>query len=165
MTSSPGSMTASMVAIMHSVAPQQTVTFASGSQGMPLNGRGLAEDGRAPGDGVLVDAVLDRPAGGVLDLRRGVEVRHALAQVERAVLGGQPGHFADHRFGEELHSSRQHQDSFLSEKGCPWGPLSIVLPRPRRSVSPQTVTRLSVVPPGKSRESALSVPETPLDRL
>ena len=53
-----------------------------------------------PGDGVLVEAVLDRPAGGVLDLLRRLEVGHALAEVERPVLGGQPGHLADDRFGE-----------------------------------------------------------------
>ena len=41
-TSSPASTRASMAAIMHSVAPQQTVMWASGSQSMPLNDRALA---------------------------------------------------------------------------------------------------------------------------
>jgi hypothetical protein len=37
MTSSPGLQTAISVAIIVSVAPQQTVTFSAGSVGIPLN--------------------------------------------------------------------------------------------------------------------------------
>ena len=84
-------MIASMVAIMHSVAPQQTVIWVSGSQSIPLNaagfgGDGLPQDRHAPGDGVLIEAVANRLAGRLLDDLRRVEVGHPLAEIDRAML-------------------------------------------------------------------------------
>src|SRR5262249_16943794 len=73
-----------------------------------LGGDGLAQGGGAPGDGVLVVAVLDGPAGGVLDGLRRVEVGHALAEVDGVVLLGQPGHLGDDRLGEVVDAAGQH---------------------------------------------------------
>ena len=94
-----------MVAIMHSVAPQQTVTFRSGSHGMPLNARTLAAMASRSGGAPQVMAYWLKPSwmastGGVLDLLRGLEVGHALAEVDRPVPGGQPGHLADDGLGK-----------------------------------------------------------------
>ena len=54
----------------------------------------------APGDGVLVVVVHDRPAGGVFDFRRRRKIRETLGQIHGLVFGGDPRHFPDHRFGK-----------------------------------------------------------------
>ena len=54
----------------------------------------------APGDGVLVVVVHDRPAGGVFDFGRRRKIRETLGQIHGLVFGGDPRHFPDHRFGK-----------------------------------------------------------------
>ena len=67
--------------------------------------RGLLRD-RGPQRGgaerhrVLVVVGVDRGARGRLQLRRAREVGEALAEVDRAVLGGEPERLPDHRLGE-----------------------------------------------------------------
>ena len=90
----------------------------------------LAEVAGAPGDGVLVDVGLDRPAGGGLDLGGGGEVGHPLGQVHGAVLGGLDRHPADHALGEPRRLVREQGE--LHRVGISVGRSG----RPRRRSSP-----------------------------
>ena len=65
-----------------------------------LAGQGLAEVLRAPGDGILMGAVMGHPGQGVQKWRGRVEVREPLGQVHRAVLEGDAGHPADDGIGK-----------------------------------------------------------------
>ena len=65
-----------------------------------LPGHSLAQRPRTPGDGVLIDVVLNRLAGHVLNqLRRG-KIGKPLRQIDAAVQIVQPRHLADDRLGE-----------------------------------------------------------------
>ena len=104
-TSSPGLISDSRRTSIASVLPQVTVISVSGSTLSPrcqsacsaIASRRLL---RTPGDRVLVDVVLDRPAGRVLDLARGREIGHSLRQIDRAVLASLDRHAPDHALGE-----------------------------------------------------------------
>ena len=79
---------------MHSVAPQQTVTFSSGSQGMPLKRRTFSAIACRSGGAPQVMAYWLKPswialAAASLSCLRGFEVGHALAEVDRPVAVGQ----------------------------------------------------------------------------
>ena len=83
-------MIAIIVAIIASVAPQQTVTCSSATTGDAVAAGELARNRfaqrpRAPGDGVLVDVGVDRRARGLLHDRRRRKIRKSLRQVHAAV--------------------------------------------------------------------------------
>ena len=65
-----------------------------------LRGDAVAERLRSPGDGVLVDVVVDGRLGRVLELLRAGEVGEALRQVDAAGSRAQARHLADHRLLE-----------------------------------------------------------------
>ena len=107
-------MIAIIVAIIASVAPQQTVTCSSGDDRHAVAPAELARDRlaqrpRAPGDGVLVDVGLNRRARRVLHDRRRRKVRKSLRQVHAAVELVEPRHLADDRLGELRRFLRSRQ--------------------------------------------------------
>ena len=124
-TSSPGSSRASIAAIIASVAPQETVTSVSGStaqagyQRLVLARDGGAERRRPPGDGVLVDVVLDGRDGRGLELRRAGEIGEALGEVDGRVAQGQTRHVADDGLGEPpcLGRGARHRPSIMRPVG------------------------------------------------
>ena len=71
-----------------------------GIEPLRLGTDGVAEVLGAPRDCVLVDVVVNRSAGGFLELGRTGEVGEALGEVDRVVLLGDAGHLADDRLGE-----------------------------------------------------------------
>ena len=67
-----------------------------------LAGERVAQPLGAPGDRVLVHVVRDGARGGFLQDLGGGKIREPLRQVDGSVLAGEPGHAADHRFGEPV---------------------------------------------------------------
>ncbi len=65
-----------------------------------LGGDRLAEVAGSPRDGVLVDVLIDRSLGRLLELGRARKIREPLGQVHRIVQGGMAGHLADDGLGE-----------------------------------------------------------------
>ncbi|VTR65776.1 hypothetical protein DESC_370146 [Desulfosarcina cetonica] len=65
-----------------------------------LAGQGFAKAQAAPGDRVLVGAVVHGALAGGEDFRRWIGVGKPLGEVDGIVLVGHAGHFADDRFGE-----------------------------------------------------------------
>src|ERR1039458_5195855 len=118
-TSSPGSSTASRLAIMPSVAPQQTVISRSGSNSMPqlrwylaamASRKGLAPQVMAywlMSASMAWTAALFRTAGAG-------KIGEALRQINGPVPHREAGHLADHGFGElgdPLAAESRAQDS------------------------------------------------------
>ena len=65
----------------------------------------LSQPLRSPGDRVLVDVVMNRPPGRLLQQLRGSEIRKPLSQVDGAVLLGHPSHSSDDRFSETVRAA------------------------------------------------------------
>ena len=65
-----------------------------------FGGDRLAQFCLAPGEGILVDALLNGPAGGVLDLGGSGKTRKSMSRADGLVSNGQSGHFPDDQLGE-----------------------------------------------------------------
>src|SRR5207249_11967369 len=70
-----------------------------------LVGDGTAEPGRTPRDRVLMEVAVDRRVGGLDQLGRRREVRHALREVDAPDLAHDARHLADDGLGESLNPS------------------------------------------------------------
>ncbi len=64
-----------------------------------------------------MEVAVDRAVGRLHQLARRSEVRHALGQIDAAVLVVDPGHLPDHRLGEALDPLGDHRPASAASTG------------------------------------------------
>ena len=108
---------------MASVAPEVMVTSRCQSSAMfwcasIVRGDGLAQLGQAAHGRILVGAVERRARGGFEDVARAVLLGKALAQIDRAALGGEARHHFEHG-GAECGVDAVHRNPSLPDASKP----------------------------------------------